>query len=246
MVVDQGQVVVVAAPGHLVHPDGDQPVQPVGVQLGGHDAFADAPDGVPVDAQEPGDRALVGPGGQVRGDVLQVAGEPGPVPGERYGLGHHPAGGAVQPAQLGPHEHHRGAEVQMPPRRSDRPGVVGRPAGAGAAPDPPAAGPARVAKRHTPGHRAGPTGGSVGWNRARPCRLPVASRLLVDLEASQDRPPCAPHTPPGASLICLPRNEPGRSHRLNPPTLMPGEPESRTRRSQRLGGRGAPADRWRP
>src|SRR6266545_3128353 len=102
---------------------------------------------------------------------------------------------------------------------------VGRPAGAGAAPDPPAAGPARVAKRHTPGHRAGPTGGSVGWNRARPCRLPVASRLLVDLEASQDRPPCAPHTPPGASLICLPRNEPGRSHRLNPPTLMPGEPD---------------------
>jgi hypothetical protein len=38
-------------------------------------------------------------------------------------------------------------------------------------------------------------------------------------------PPCAPHIPPGVSLISLPRNSPDRSLSLNPPTLMPGEPK---------------------
>ena len=40
------------------------------------------------------------PDGQVRGHVLEVAGEPAPGPGERNSLGDHPAPGAVQPAQL--------------------------------------------------------------------------------------------------------------------------------------------------
>ncbi len=38
-------------------------------------------------------------------------------------------------------------------------------------------------------------------------------------------PPCAPHIPPGVSLISLPGNRPDRSLSLNPPTPMPGEPE---------------------
>jgi hypothetical protein len=98
MVGDQGQVVVALLPADLVDPDVDQAVQPVGVQLVGDDSLADPPDGVPVQAQEPGDRGLVGPGGQERGHVLQVAGEPAAVPGKGHRLSHHPMGGAVQPA----------------------------------------------------------------------------------------------------------------------------------------------------
>src|SRR6266545_2657748 len=59
------------------------------VEFGGYDAFADAPDGVPVDAQEPGDGGLVGLGRQVSSHVFEVAGEPRPVAGERYRLDHH-------------------------------------------------------------------------------------------------------------------------------------------------------------
>jgi hypothetical protein len=96
VVGDQGQVVVALLPADLVDPDGDQPVQPVGVQLLGRDPFADAPHGVPVQAQEPANGGLVGLGGQERGHVLQVAGEPRTVPGEGHRLGHHPMGRAVQ------------------------------------------------------------------------------------------------------------------------------------------------------
>jgi hypothetical protein len=127
MVGDQGQVVVVLAPRHLVHTDGHQPVQPFGVQLGGHDPFADASDGVPVDTQEPADGGLVRFGGQKPGHVLEVAGEPRPGPGERHGLGHHPTLGAVQPTQLGADGDDGRAEVQMPPRRGDRTPVVAPP-----------------------------------------------------------------------------------------------------------------------
>jgi hypothetical protein len=114
-------------PADLVHTDMDQAVEPVGVQGLGGDPFADAPHGVPVDAQEPGDRGLVGSGGQERGHVLEVAGEPAAGPGERHRLGHHPAAGAVQPAQQGPHGDGRRTEVQMPPCRGDRTPVVAPP-----------------------------------------------------------------------------------------------------------------------
>jgi len=96
VVGDQGEVVVALLPADLVHPDVDQPVQPVAVQLVGGDPLADASDGVPVQAQEPADGALVGLGGQERGHVLQVAGEPRTVPGKGHRLGHHPVDGAVQ------------------------------------------------------------------------------------------------------------------------------------------------------
>jgi len=132
VVGDQGEVVVVLLPRHLVHADVDQAVETVVVQPVSHDPLADPPDGVPVDTQEPGDRGLVRLGGQERGHVLEVAGEPGPVPGKRHHLGHHPAGRTVQPAQLRAHHHERGAQVQVPPRRGDRTPVVAPPGGAAA------------------------------------------------------------------------------------------------------------------
>jgi hypothetical protein len=124
VVGDQGQVVVVLLPRHLVHPDVHQPVEAVGVQAVGHHPLTDPPDGVPVDPQEPGDRGLVGLGGQERGHVLEVTREPGPRPGERHRLHQHPVRRALQAPQQAPHDHYVLPEVQVPPPRRHRPGVV--------------------------------------------------------------------------------------------------------------------------
>ena len=127
VVRDEREVLVVLAPGDLIDPDHDQPVEVVVVEFGGHDAFADPPDRVPVDPQEPRDRALVGAGGQERGGVLELGGKPRTVAGERRPLGDHPVLGTAQPTPLGPHHHHRGSEVQVPPTAGHRPLVVARP-----------------------------------------------------------------------------------------------------------------------
>ena len=105
----------------------NQGVEAVFVEFGGHDAFADAPDGVPIDAQEPGDGGLVGLGREVRGHVFEVAGEPGPVAGERYRFDQDAVFGAVDAAQAGTQHHGCGAEVQVPPVRRHRAGVVAGP-----------------------------------------------------------------------------------------------------------------------
>jgi hypothetical protein len=115
---------VLPLPGHLVHSDLDQPVQLVGVQPVGGDAFADAAHGVPVDAHQPGDRGLVGLGGQVGHQVLEVAGEPGPVPGERHPLNPNPVFRAVDPAQLGAHLHSPPTQIQVPPPGGHPAGVA--------------------------------------------------------------------------------------------------------------------------
>jgi len=80
----------------------DQAVEAVGVELVADDPVADAPDGVPVDAQKPGDRCLVRLRGQERGHVLEVAGEPAAVPGERDRLHNDCMLRALQPAQTHP------------------------------------------------------------------------------------------------------------------------------------------------
>ena len=105
VVGDQGQVVVVFAPGHFIDAEAHQAVEAVRVEFAGDDPFADASDGVPVDAQEPGDRGLVGLGGQERGHLFEVGAEPGPVAGERDGLNQDPVFGALDPAQIGADEH---------------------------------------------------------------------------------------------------------------------------------------------
>jgi hypothetical protein len=127
MVGDQSQVVVAFLPADLVHSDVDQPVQPVAVQFVGGDPLADPSDGVPVQAQEPANGALVGRGGQERGHVLQVAGEPAAVPGKGHRLGHHPVGGAVQAAQPSPDLYLPHAQVQTPPHGGHLPGVIAPP-----------------------------------------------------------------------------------------------------------------------
>jgi hypothetical protein len=95
---DQGEVLVALLPADLVHTNVDQAVETLGVEFVGGDSFADTPDGVPVNAQEPYDRGRVGLGGQERGDVFEVAGEPRPVTGERHRLNDDPMRRASQPA----------------------------------------------------------------------------------------------------------------------------------------------------
>ena len=127
VVGDQGQILVVLAPADLVHPDVDQAVEALGVEFVAHDPFADAAHGVPVDAQEPRDGRLVGLRGQERGDVFEVAGEPAAMAGERDCLNDDPMLGAGQPAQPSPDLDPGPAEVQVPPARPDRAGVVAGP-----------------------------------------------------------------------------------------------------------------------
>jgi hypothetical protein len=91
----QRQVSVVFAPGDLVHPDVDQPGQPVGVQHVGGDPLTDRAHGAPGDPGEAADRGLVGLGDQPRHQVLEVAGVPGIRARERHTLGQHTMLGAA-------------------------------------------------------------------------------------------------------------------------------------------------------
>jgi hypothetical protein len=84
VVGDQGEVAVVLAPTHLVDADDHEAFQPAGVQSVGDDSFASPPDGVSVDAQDRGDGGLVCLRREVGHEVLKVAGEAGPVSGERH------------------------------------------------------------------------------------------------------------------------------------------------------------------
>ena len=71
----QRDVGMAPAPRHFVDADDEQVVQPVGVQPVDHDAFDDAPGGVPVDTDQAPERGLVHGGGQPPDQVLEVAGE---------------------------------------------------------------------------------------------------------------------------------------------------------------------------
>jgi hypothetical protein len=115
VVGDQREVVVLALPADLIDPDLKQVLQPLRVQLIRAHAADDPPDGVPVDPHQPGDRRLVGPGGQPGHERLEVAGEPGAVPGERDALDPDPMGGALEPAQLRADLQAPDPEVEVPP-----------------------------------------------------------------------------------------------------------------------------------
>lgn len=118
VVGDQGEVVVLLAVGDLVHPRLEQLVQTRVVELVGDHPLDDRAGGAPVDAHQAGDRGLVGVGDQPGDEVLEVAGEPRAVTGERHRLDHHPlAAPAVEPPQPAAHHHPPDPEVQRPPRR---------------------------------------------------------------------------------------------------------------------------------
>jgi hypothetical protein len=110
---------VLGGPGHLVHPDLEQLVEPVGVEFVVGDAFDDPADGAPVDPHQPGDRALVGPGRKPRHERLEVAREVRTGARERDGLGAGAVDRAPQPPQLCMNLQAPHAEVQVPPRRVD-------------------------------------------------------------------------------------------------------------------------------
>ena len=111
-------------PADLVHPHLEQVLQPVRVEPVGDHPFDDPPGGVPVDADQPGQRGLVHGGRQPAHQVLEVPGEPGTGPGERHTLGDDPVHRAAQPPQVGPDPQPPGGQVQVPPRRGHRSGVV--------------------------------------------------------------------------------------------------------------------------
>ena len=127
MISDQGEVVVVALPGHVVDSDVEQVVETSRIQLVGDDPPADAPYRVPVDTEKTPDGCLVHPGGQERHQCFEVAAEPGPVPGERHPLGPLPMHGAGQTSKLGTDDQPPRPQVEVPPPRRFSPGVIAGP-----------------------------------------------------------------------------------------------------------------------
>ena len=120
MVGDQCEVVVLAFPADLVDPDLKEVLQPVRVELVGADPADDPPDGVPVDPDQAGDRGLVHRSRQPSDQLLEVAGEPRPVPRERHRFHSHAMLGALKPSELGAELEAPDAEIEMPPARLDR------------------------------------------------------------------------------------------------------------------------------
>src|SRR5205814_4748820 len=101
VVGDQCEVVVLAFPADLVDPDLKEVLQPVRLELVGADPADDPPDGVPVDPDQAGDRGLVHRSRQPSDQLLEVAGEPRPVPRERHRFHSHAMLGALKPSELG-------------------------------------------------------------------------------------------------------------------------------------------------
>jgi hypothetical protein len=88
VVGDAGQVAVAAAPGDLVDADQHQSLEPLLVELVGHNPLDDPPDRLPVDAHQAGDRGLRHLLGEERHHVLEVARVAGarPRPADRLDL----------------------------------------------------------------------------------------------------------------------------------------------------------------
>ena len=119
----QGEVLVVLAPGDLVHPDVDSPSSRSGSSPRRRPGRRPAPRCASRPAQ-PADRGLVHPGRQPRQHVIEVAGSDGRPGGERDRLDDDTVGRARQPAQAGPDLDPPPPEIEMPPPRPHRPGVV--------------------------------------------------------------------------------------------------------------------------
>src|SRR5215211_5815324 len=116
VVGDARQVALAAAVGDLVDADRDEAVEAPLVEVVGHHALDDAPDRVPGDAQQPGDRRLGHLLGQPAGDVLEVARGWRASSRPRHRLEpDDPAVRAAQPAQLALDHAPVGAEVEVAP-----------------------------------------------------------------------------------------------------------------------------------
>ena len=124
MVRDEGQVLVPAAPAHVVDPDLEKTVQSARVETGLHHPGDHPPDGVPVDPHEPADGGLVHLGGEEADEILQVGGVARTGPGEGDAFCPHAMIRAGQPPQLGTHLEAPDTEVEVAPRRLDRTAVI--------------------------------------------------------------------------------------------------------------------------
>ena len=179
------------SPADLVDPDLEQVVQPVGIELIGAHAGDDPPDGVPVDPRQPLDRGLLGPGRQPRDELLEIAGEPARVSGERNALDPDAVLRALQAAKLGAELEPPDAEVQVAPGRLDPLTVVPVRRGEIAqwAAQPPAP------QRH-PHHD--PVGLEPHPTHPDPIQAQQARESRVD---AHRRPPCKPLDPLTASSL---------------------------------------------
>ncbi len=127
VVDDQGQVFVVLAPGDLVDTDAEQPVETTGIEFGGDDPPAGSADGAPTHPAQSGDRGLVHPGRQPSEEIVEVAGQVRAGTGEGDRFNDHPMRWAAKPTQGRFDLHSPHPEIQVPPPRRTRPGVVAIP-----------------------------------------------------------------------------------------------------------------------
>ena len=116
VVDDDDQVAVPALVGDLVDPDPAQPIEAVhdGVDIG-VDPGDDRPDGPPCDPQELAHRRLRRAHGEPGGQVIEVPGVAGVVPGPRDRGDGRPVRSALDPGGVGLEEHLRRPEIQGPP-----------------------------------------------------------------------------------------------------------------------------------
>lgn len=118
VITDQREVAVSLSPRDLIDRDLKQIRQPVlSCEHLLADALDDSADRVPDDPGQPAGRGLVGLRRQPRDQVLEIAGEPGAVTGERDALHQRTVLGATEPPQPGVHLQAPAAEIQVPPDR---------------------------------------------------------------------------------------------------------------------------------
>ncbi len=114
------------APTDLIHPDPEQPVQTARIQFGGDHPFTRPSHAAPRHSGKSADRGLVHLDRQPRDQVIEVAGQVRPRPGEWHGLCHDLVDRTPQPSQRSAQLDPPHTQIQMPPHRLNRSGVVAR------------------------------------------------------------------------------------------------------------------------
>ncbi len=117
VIADHRQVAVALSPRDLVDRDLKQTAEPVAVDQLLPDTLDDPPDRLPVDPRQPAGRGLVGLRRQPRDQVLEVAGEPRAVAGERDALHVRAVLGAAHPPEPGVNLQPPAPEIEMAPDR---------------------------------------------------------------------------------------------------------------------------------
>lgn len=117
MIGRQREEVMPAAPRDLVDPDIEEVLKPRAAELISADTLDHPPDGLPVNAQQPGDRRLISLGRKPRHEIVKVARQAGAVARERHALDVHAVFRAAHLTQPGSDLQAPDAEIQVPPDR---------------------------------------------------------------------------------------------------------------------------------